>query len=163
MCSMSSPSQAFFIDKKLRMLIASLQFVFLRTLWDAPVKILIVSKNICETKPNTKRNLVAHKQNGPWPRPFAGRHIFSVSKRACGRKRVTTRMAHAYNYTSTRQATTTTQLGHDTKPHHDVIVGVVTHWCVLAGHSRYPWSQEEEEAVVVSTHESLHCAHHRHK
>ena len=41
-----------------------------------PVKIPIASKNISETKPNTKRNLVAHKQDGPWRRPFAGRHKF---------------------------------------------------------------------------------------
>ena len=95
-----------------------------------------MSKNICETKPNTTRNLVAHKQNGPWRPPFAGRHKFLSFRASLWTETGNDPNTSRVHYTSTRQATTTTQLVHDTKPHNDVILDV-THGCVLAGHSRY--------------------------
>ena len=139
----SSSSQALFIDTKLRMLIASLQIVFLRTLWDAP-----------------------HKQNGPWRRPFAERHMFFFSFQAG----LWTETGNDSNGSRVQlHLNTPCHCNHSTRPRHETAPRCHpgrrdTLVCPGRTLTVHPWShEEEEEAVVVSTHESLHCAHHRHK
>ena len=87
----------------------------------------------------------------------------------CGRKRASDPNTSCVQRNSTLQATTTTQLVHDTKQHLHKFCGLSRchrgHRDTRVSPSKkptvHPCSQKEEEAVGGASHEPHHCAHHR--